>query len=211
MVRVVAADESDEELFASARAGNRASAEKLVRRYRTPLYSYVLRSVPDADRALAEDLTHDAFVRVLRGAEGWRDGSRFAPWLYAVARNICIDAARRRRVRLAESLESSIEQGGAATRLSDRAPGPERSAAIGQLRPALVRALEALPPEQRDVFLLREAAGLPFKEVALLTGASENTVKSRMRYALEALRRRLLETGIDGDLADADAALGGAS
>jgi RNA polymerase sigma-70 factor (ECF subfamily) len=66
----------------------------------------------------------------------------------------------------------------------------------------LERAIATLPEEQREVFLLREYAGVAFKEIARVTGVPENTVKSRMRYALEGLRRRLGEAGIDGDLAE---------
>ena len=58
----------------------------------------------------------------------------------------------------------------------------------------------ALPIEQREVFLLREYHGVGFKEIAQVTGVNENTVKSRMRYALEGLRRQLLELGVDGEL-----------
>jgi len=60
----------------------------------------------------------------------------------------------------------------------------------------------SLPKDQREVFVLREYSGVPFKEIAAVVGISENTVKSRMRYALEALRKRLLELGVDGDLAE---------
>jgi RNA polymerase sigma-70 factor (ECF subfamily) len=66
----------------------------------------------------------------------------------------------------------------------------------------LERALASLPEEQREVFILREYSGIPFKDIAEVTGVSENTVKSRMRYALEGLRRRLAELGVDGDLAE---------
>src|SRR5260370_29171870 len=79
----------------------------------------------------------------------------------------------------------------------DRAGGAARS----RLRPGLARALAALPAEQREVFLLREQAGVPFKEIAELTGVNENTVKSRMRYALEGLRKSLAAAGVDEDAA----------
>ena len=59
--------------------------------------------------------------------------------------------------------------------------------------------LLALPGEQREVFILREQAGVPFKEIAELVGVNENTVKSRMRYALEGLRKALLAAGVDAD------------
>ena len=66
------------------------------------------------------------------------------------------------------------------------------------------KALESLPTEQREVFLLREYQGIGFKEIAEVTGVNENTVKSRMRYALEGLRKRLAELGVDGETMDAD-------
>jgi len=73
------------------------------------------------------------------------------------------------------------------------APAPEDAARDAELRPRLLRAIAALPAEQREVFLLREYEGIPFAEIAEVTGAPVPTVKSRMRYALEALRRALQE------------------
>ena len=78
--------------------------------------------------------------------------------------------------------------------------GPERAAYNARLRPMLTKALAALPEEQREVFLLREYHGVSFKEIADVTGVNENTVKSRMRYALEGLRKRLSELGVDSEL-----------
>lgn len=80
-------------------------------------------------------------------------------------------------------------------------PGPDRLADSSLVRPKLEAALQALPTEQREVFLLREYAGLRFGEIAEVTGTPENTVKSRMRYALEALRAELAARGIGPDAA----------
>ena len=66
----------------------------------------------------------------------------------------------------------------------------------------LQKALLSLPMEQREVFVLREQAGVPFKEIAALVGVNENTVKSRMRYALEGLRRALAAAGVDSSTAE---------
>ena len=86
--------------------------------------------------------------------------------------------------------------------LADGRPAPDRAAHHARLRPLLEQALMSLPKEQREVFVLREYSGVPFKEIASVVGMSENTVKSRMRYALEGLRRRLLELGVDGEWAE---------
>ncbi|HYZ88023.1 MAG TPA: sigma-70 family RNA polymerase sigma factor, partial [Myxococcales bacterium] len=87
-------------------------------------------------------------------------------------------------------------------------PMPDRGAASAQLRPILQRALSSLPPEQREVFVLREQVGLSFKEIAELSGVNENTVKSRMRYALLGLRKALAEEGVTAADAEVDATPG---
>jgi RNA polymerase sigma-70 factor (ECF subfamily) len=119
-----------------------------------------------------------------------------------------VDQSRRDRHRAATSLDQGAAEaeGGEARPLGDRIadlrPTPERAAHGFQLREAIELALRKLPEEQREVFLLREYSGVPFKEIAEVTGVPENTVKSRMRYALEGLRRALQELGVEGDLAD---------
>jgi RNA polymerase sigma-70 factor (ECF subfamily) len=100
-----------------------------------------------------------------------------------------VDGARRERARATEPL--------VAEPVSTEAHDPERAAAASELRPVLEAAIAALPEAQREVFLLREMAGIPFHEIARMTGAPEPTVKSRMRYALESLRTRLTAAGID--------------
>jgi RNA polymerase sigma-70 factor (ECF subfamily) len=69
----------------------------------------------------------------------------------------------------------------------------DRSAMSTDIGARIVKAVEALPPEQREVYLLRQMAKVPFKEIAKMTGVPENTVKSRMRYALERLQEALSE------------------
>ncbi len=200
---------ADEELFRRFRRGERAAFETLLRRHRAPLFSFVLRMVGSEDRARAEDIVQDVFVRVLRNAQGWEERAKFSTWLFTIARNLCVDSMRRERQRRAESLDGTPEEEGErgwAQVLAANRAGPERQASNLRMRPILDAALARLPEEQREVFVLREHAGVPFKEIAELTQVSENTVKSRMRYALDGLRKSLTEAGIDGDLADDDAA-----
>jgi RNA polymerase sigma-70 factor (ECF subfamily) len=119
-----------------------------------------------------------------------------------------VDSARKESYRQTASLEASVtgaegdESRPLGESLPDEGASPERGAYNARVRPLLERALAGLPEEQREVFVLREYSGIPFKEIAEVTGVSENTVKSRMRYALEGLRRRLAELGVDGDLAE---------
>ncbi len=190
------ADESDEKLMLRFQAGDARAFEVLVRRHRTPVFSFLLRLA--GDRARAEDLCQETFLKAVHASSGWEPRARFQTWLYAIARNQAVDAARRQAFRRAESLDAS----GAAAAASEDPP-PDRQAEGALLRPKLEAALASLPDEQREVFLLREYAGLRFHEIAAVTGVAENTVKSRMRYALEALRERLAALGVGPDDAGA--------
>jgi RNA polymerase sigma-70 factor (ECF subfamily) len=196
-------DASDEELLAAFQQGDAGAFERLLRRHRGPLFTFLLRMLGDRERA--EDLAQEAWLRVVKGAAAWNERAKFKSWLYAIARNLCFDQSRRDRFRRTESLDAAAEDGEEAQPMGERIAspdaGPERAAASGELKPLLVAALLALPEEQREVFVLREQSGLGFKEIAEVVGVNENTVKSRMRYALEGLRKRLEQAGVTAAMA----------
>jgi RNA polymerase sigma-70 factor (ECF subfamily) len=169
--------------------GDVRAFEDLVRRHRNPVFSSLLRLV--RERGRAEDLCQETFLRLVRAAEGWQPRAPFRTWLYAVARNLAFDDARRQAFRRTEPLDDPSRAAAA----SDDPP-PDRAAEAALVRPKLEAALASLPDAQREVFLLREHAGLKFQEIAEVTGVPENTVKSRMRYALEALREKLEALGV---------------
>jgi RNA polymerase sigma-70 factor (ECF subfamily) len=166
--------------------GDARAFPELVRRHRAAVFAFVLRWTQD--RARAEDILQETWLKVVRASNDWSPRARFATWLYTIARNACVDGARRERARAAEPLDSE--------RVSTEGHDRARRRVV-ELRPVLEAAISALPESQREVFLLREMAGIPFHQIARMTGAPEPTVKSRMRYALEALRTRLTEAGID--------------
>src|SRR5689334_12262035 len=199
-------DLSDERLMLAFRAGDPRAFEVLVRRHRTPVFNFILRFT--GHRARAEDVLQETWLKVVRSAPEYEAKAKFTTWVYTIARNLCVDSARKESYRQAASLEAPVN-GAEGTEgrplgeaLPDEGVSPERGAYNARVRPLLERALASLPEEQREVFVLREYSGIPFKEIAHVTGVSENTVKSRMRYALEGLRRRLAELGVDGDLAE---------
>jgi RNA polymerase sigma-70 factor, ECF subfamily len=195
-------EKTDEELLAEFQQGDAGAFERLLRRHRRPLYTFFVRML--GDRARAEDLAQEAFLRIVKGAAAWEHRARFQTWLYTVARNLCADTARRERFRRAVSLDA--QDGEEGSPLMDAVPSegaaPDRAAQSARLRPLLQRALLGLPAEQREVFVLREQAGLLFKEIAELLGVNENTVKSRMRYALLGLRKALAEQGVTAQEAE---------
>ena len=199
-------ERSDEELLADFQAGDARAFERLLRRHRGPLFTFLLRMLGDRQRA--EDLTQEAFLRLVRAAASWQPRAKFQTWLYTVARNLCVDQSRRDRFRRADSLDAQTPGSDGdgpplVEAIASDGPLPDRAAESARLRPVLERALSGLPPEQREVFLLREQSGMPFKEISELLGINENTVKSRMRYALEGLRKLLTAAGVTQETADA--------
>jgi RNA polymerase sigma-70 factor (ECF subfamily) len=178
---------TDEMLMSSFCAGQTDAFALLLSRYRGPLFNFIARWI---GREQAEDLLQETWLRVLRSAATYRPKAKFKTWLYTLAHNVCIDEARRRAHR--ESLALEEKAGSAAPEgLADDGASPEEAAHGASLRPLLESALASLPSEQREVFWLREYGELAFKDIATVTGVSENTVKSRMRYALGTLRQKL--------------------
>jgi RNA polymerase sigma-70 factor, ECF subfamily len=188
-----ALESSDEELMRRFRAGEGGAFPILVQRHRARVFAFVLRLTQN--RTQAEDVLQETWLRVVRGAAAYQPTAKFTTWVYTIARNASVDGARREQLRSAEPLAEEPRDEGTPWN------NPERGAGSAELRPLLEAAIAALPKEQREVFLLREFAGIPFAEIARMTGAAEPTVKSRMRYALLALRAHLLRAGVEPDAA----------
>jgi RNA polymerase sigma-70 factor (ECF subfamily) len=185
---------TDEALMVRFQSGERSAFTWLVRRHQAPLYNFAFRLLRSSPAA--EEVVQDAFVRVVINAGEFKHAAKFSTWLYAITRNLCIDHVRKRKLRNHPSLdESKGDEGGdgptLAERTADGRSNVERAAASLEIRERLVEAVDDLPDEQREVFLLREVSNLPFREIAEIVGIPENTVKSRMRYALERLQAAL--------------------
>lgn len=189
-------DATDEILMVRYQRGERKAFVELVRRHNRPIYNFVLRQlrVP----SVAEDVTQDVFMRLVQNAAEFKHEARFLTWLYTIARNLCIDQLRKLSHRRHASLDQPKSGEGDAA-LGETVPDPnpqtsaERSALSSEVRSSIVKAVDALPDDQREVFLLREVANLPFRDIAEITGVPENTVKSRMRYALDRLKDALCD------------------
>ena len=197
MAPIAREEVTDEVLMMRFQAGNKAAFTGLVRRHKTPIYNFILRLVRST--SAAEDLVQDVFVKVVQSAADFKHESRFSTWAYAIARNICIDHLRKMSFRQHPSLDQAHGDSADGPTLLDRTADVhpsatvDRSAIGAELGRRITRCVEELPQEQREVFLLREVANLPFKDIAAMTGVPENTVKSRMRYALERLQESLAE------------------
>jgi RNA polymerase sigma-70 factor, ECF subfamily len=177
------------------RRGELRAFDVLVARHARPLYNFLLRSVHS--RARAEELLQEVLLRVVRARNRYQRSAKFTTWVYTIARNLCVDESRRARFRDHVSLEAPrhgdlAERSLHQTMTADQIP-TDVLAEGPRIRRRLAAAIDRLPEDQREVFLMRQLAGLSFREIGRSVGAPENTVKSRMRYALEKLRQELAD------------------
>lgn len=189
---------TDEALMQRFRTGQASAFRLLMARHGDKIHSFILRQVRLPETA--NDLVQEVFLRVVKNADGFRAEAKFTTWIYTIARNLCVDSLRRGKHRNAVPLDAPLraDEGDGATMLDfvkDPGQGADMRLADRRFSADLENALGGIPAEQREVFLMRELHGLKFREIADLVGVPENTVKSRMRYALEGLRQRLGKHG----------------
>ncbi len=150
------------------------------------IYNYIYRRVHD--RATAEDLTEDTFMKALAAIKNYRDeGLPFAAWLFRIAANLVTDHYRGQRPMTPVHRDLP---------LVDPGEGPEEAALRTDTRGEVAQALRQLTPEQQDVVLLRFGHGYRLKEIADLHGKSEGAIKALMFRALHSLRGKLHEGGV---------------
>jgi len=144
-------------------------------------YGFALHLAGDREEAM--DILQEAYLRL---HERWAGRDRTRPataWLYAVIRNLAIDHLRRRTRRPEAELDQSL--------LASPAPGPEARAEQGEVARRLWEAITKLPPEQREILLLRDWHGLDYTQIAELLGLSLGTVSSRLHHAREKVREQM--------------------
>lgn len=179
-----------DELVQGLAAGRPEAFEALVRDYGDRLYRFIKRM---AGERWAEDLTQEVFVRVHRSIRSYRPTGRFESWLFTIASHLAIDFLRKQRP---EASLSEVDAELSPERFASKGLQPSDALEEGERRRALLRAVERLPVDQKQVFLLREEAGLSFKEIAEIAGCPLNTALGRMHYAMEHLRRSLKAYGM---------------
>jgi len=173
-------------MLAYARGDLRAF-EALYARQRGMLYRYILRGVHD--RASADELFQETWSRLVASRERYRVEAKFSTWLLQIAHNLIVDSFRRSRPQAgAEETETVMRELDV-----PEADRPEQLLGEFEQRRRLQLVLDALPPEQREAFLLRVEGGLGLEEIARLTGAGQETVKSRLRYALAKIREKFAQ------------------
>ncbi|MDQ7984768.1 RNA polymerase sigma factor [Pseudomonas sp. G34] len=185
-VQPPSAEPGDADLLRRYRAGDAAAFTQLYERHRLGLFRFLIGLC--GDQAIAEEVFQETWMSLIRSESLQREAAvLFKTWLYQIARNRLIDHWRKQGKR--QQREEVFDE-----QLHDQAmaePDPERQLSLSQDQARLQAALADLPAEQREVFLLRAHGDLELHEIAELTRTSAETVKSRLRYALQKMRRLL--------------------
>lgn len=167
---------SDDDLAAFARSGSGEAMEELYRRHRTRIFGYALRVT--GDYATAEDVFQNTFIYFFQHLDRYQPQGKLAAYLFRIAHSLATDekAAARRLKPLGDKVDPAF------------VPEPVPDERQARLRDKLQESLLALPVHLREVVALRLHEGLDYARIGEITGVSEATARSRMRYALEALR-----------------------
>jgi RNA polymerase sigma-70 factor (ECF subfamily) len=180
-------------LLQAAQAGDRDAFAALVAPLLPGAYQFALRVLGDPQ--LAEDVVQEALVRAYVGLTGFRGRAPFRTWVFRIVHNVAMDALRQLGRQHQETSWEEAASGEAGEegepRLAEVAPGPEETVLAALGREEILRAVAALPPEQRTVVVLRDVQGLSYGEIAAVTGQSLGTVKSRLHRARASLRAML--------------------
>ena len=180
---------TDEQIVERALGGDRDAFGELVRRWERKIYALTAGFLGSPEDA--RDATQETFIAAYRNLQGFRGEAKVSSWLHRIAVNQCISRQRRTRVRPETALEEELEARGERFLSTADHASPAREAESKQRAEAVQRAVASLPPELREVVLMKEFEGLTFQEIADALQVPLSTVKSRLYTALKQLRMRL--------------------
>jgi len=182
---------SDEQLVEAALAGDRRAFEQLVRRHRRPLVNHLYRLTGRREGAL--DLAQEVFLKVYQSLSSFDNHYRFTTWLYRIASNCAIDALRKKQPQTCSLSSPGREESGDGTTRSfpGHEPTPHDVLRLHELQGRLELAVSKLPPEYRQLILLRHRQMCRYDEIARITRLPIGTVKNRIFRAREMLRNDL--------------------
>jgi RNA polymerase sigma-70 factor (ECF subfamily) len=176
---------ADADLMLAYRDGDATAFDRLYARYRGPVYRYLARQ---AAPAAVDDLFQEVWIRIIRTRKRYRPNAPFSAYLFRIAHNVLVDHYRR-------TARTPRGDGSDPDLISATGPDPvarhyDQRVTADQLKAAI----QGLPADQRDAFLLHEEGGLTLEQIGAITGVGRETVKSRLRYAVARLREYLGRT-----------------
>jgi len=181
------------ELVHRAKEGDDEAFGMLVEQYQDKIYGYVSRMLHDPEEA--EDVAQEVFIRAYQNLAGFREAASFPTWLYRIATNLAIDAARSRKSRWGETVSLDEPAETDAGEISRQLPGDRRGTVSqvesSHLQQIVAEAIAQLSAKLRTVIMLYDIEGLSYEEIAQVLGCPVGTVKSRLFNARSQLRDKL--------------------
>ncbi|HEY1008915.1 MAG TPA: sigma-70 family RNA polymerase sigma factor [Daejeonella sp.] len=180
---------SDQDLVHQYLEGHESSLEELIRRHKTKIYTSIYLLVKDS--YLAEDIFQDAFIKVINTLKAgkYNEEGKFLPWVIRIAHNLVIDHFRKEK---RTPVVTTVEGFDIFEVLKFYDESTEDRIIREQTHKDLRELIHLLPPEQKEVLIMRHYGELSFKEIADITDVSINTALGRMRYALNNLRKMMM-------------------
>lgn len=170
------------ELMLAYAAGNAEAFNQLYLIHKAPMFRFILRQ--GVAESKADELFQEIWLKVIKARKNYQASAKFQTWLYRIARNHLIDEFRR----FGETqLMSLIDD----ETLDSNHQSPEESIDVERKNNDLLQLIKTLPFEQRQAFILRQETGMSSVDIALVTGTSPETAKSRVRYAINQLKKQL--------------------
>lgn len=171
---------SDEVLMQRYAEGDMTAFEELYARHKGSVYRYMLKLC--RNEAIAEELFQEVWMKLIDARHNYVVSAKFTTYLYKLAHNYFIDYYRKQNIRVvAKQSDETIDTLAADYNL-------EQQVQVEQTIEQFSQVLNSLPEEQREVFLLKEEAGMSLQEIAETTGINYEAAKSRLRYAINKLR-----------------------
>lgn len=187
---LIASHDSDAQLMLAFQKGDLSAFEALLRRNYRNVLNFTYRFMGRRD--IAEDLTHEVFLRVYQNTAGYEPRSRFRTWLYTIAKNLCLNELRRKSHRMQSLDEPGLQEGEQLPKAIPDPSLPPEDHLIRKERIAAVRAaIDELPENQRLAVILRRYDDFSYEQIAATMNTSEKAVKSLLNRAKEHLQKKL--------------------
>jgi len=174
---------TDEMIMEAVKRGELQQASVLFERYNKRIFNFLARMTMDRD--LAEDLTQNVFLRIIKYRSSYKEGARFQSWIYQVARNIFSDHYQAHKNRIADFVD--VEK------VSDYMPDPEESEMLDEREKLLHKSLARLGEEQRELLILTRFQQMKYEEVALIMDTTVANIKVKVHRAIVKLREHYFE------------------